>query len=165
MCVYCQNVNLKLQKLNIPGVSLEYQLYNKLICAKEPGKPYRNKKCIDRICLKCKNWGTTLKSFLVNELDTSKKIFWFTWEKTKVTGKNGQQSLRRNLVKKEGTIEECYNKLLEDDLLHPGQNFTFVQHYFTQTYQSRMYKNCKESLKLGECLVVQDFSRNRDIVH
>ena len=47
--------------------------------------------------------------------------------------------------------------------MHPGKSFTFVKHYFTQKYQFKKYKECLESLKIGECILLQDFSRNKDI--
>ena len=59
----------------------------------------------------------------------------------------------------------CGNIVFEEDIMNLGNNSTFVEHFFTQKYQSKMYQQCKDNLKVGECLLLQDFSRNRDIYH
>ena len=69
------------------------------------------------------------------------------------------------MVAKTGTTGECIDELINVNIMAPGKNVTYVQHHFTQYYQNEMYKDCKESLKGGDCLMVQDFSQNRKILH
>ena len=88
-----------------------------------------------------------------------------TWKNVEYFTKNGKKCFRRTLITESGTYDECVAKLINDDIFGPGKNFTFVQHYFTQKYQTKMYNACKANLKSGECLLLQDFSRNRDIFH
>merc|ERR1711915_23738 len=44
LCAYCQNVSLKLAKLNHPTIKTAYDLYDMLICAKEDGTRFRDSK-------------------------------------------------------------------------------------------------------------------------
>ena len=86
-------------------------------------------------------------------------------EKVEYWTKSGKKCFRRTLITESGSFDECVAKLINDDIFGAGQNFTFIQHYFTQKYQTKMYNACKENLKSGECLLLQDFSHNRDIFH
>ena len=167
LCVYCQNIYLKLMKLNIPGLKSAYELYKVLLCAKLADGPYdfRDINCVNNLCDHCKNWGPKIWSCVPNSIDIRKEFIWHTWKNVEYTSKNGKKCFRRKLETERGTFEDCVTKLIRDDIYEPGQNFTFIQHYFTQKYQSKMYNLCKENLKVGECLILQDFSRNRDIFH
>ena len=92
-----------------------------------------------------------------------KEIIWQSWESQSFQTKNGQPSKRRVLVSETGSIGKCLDQLIDKDLKHPLKTCTFFQHFYTQIYQQKMYKSCLDNLKVGECLLIQDFSRNRDI--
>ena len=47
LCPYCQNIRLKLQKIGIPGLKIEYDLFNKLICETDH-KILENSNCIEK---------------------------------------------------------------------------------------------------------------------
>ena len=69
LCVYCQNVKLKLQAINVPGLTSEYQLFCKLTCKKEAGKTFRNSKCIFKTCPNCKDWEDDLRLQISDKAD------------------------------------------------------------------------------------------------
>ena len=48
-------------------------------------------------------------------------------------------------------------------ILHPTQRVTFVEHYMSQKIQIKVYNDCYSFLKPGQCIIVQDFAKNRDI--
>ena len=66
LCVYCQNVRLKLKKLNIPKVNSEYDLFTMLICQKEDGKDFRNVLCISKGWPLCNDWKLKITSHMSN---------------------------------------------------------------------------------------------------
>ena len=68
-------------------------------------------------------------------------------------------------MSKTGSLDECLNELVNNDIKKPGENLTFFKHFFTQHFQQKMFQECKNKLKCGEVLLLQDFSRNRDIKH
>ena len=49
--------------------------------------------------------------------------------------------------------------------MHPAQRFSFIEHYMAQKFQFKAYKECYSSLKPGQCIMVQDFAKNRDITY
>ena len=70
---------------------------------------------------------------------------------------------RRELVHQNKTFKDFRNEFLED-IMKPLQRCTFAEHFFAKKYQKDMYHKCKSSLKVGQCLMVQDFAKNRDII-
>ena len=44
------------------------------------------------------------------------------------------------------------------------QRVTFVEHFMAQKIQHKMYNDCYSYLKPGQCIMVQDFAKNREIV-
>ena len=87
-----------------------------------------------------------------------------TWEAISEVNKAGKKVVRRSLQSKSGSVSECLNHLV-NTVINPGQGFTFVEHYFRQKYQYQMYLDCLHSLQCGECVFIQDFSRNKTLIH
>ena len=73
LCVYCQNVKLKLQAINVSGLTSEYELFCKLTCKKESGKTFRDSKCIFKTCPNCKDWEDYLRLQISDKADIDKK--------------------------------------------------------------------------------------------
>ena len=97
------------------------------------------------------------------QLNMTKEIFWQKWEYVDYyQRKTGKKVSKRMLVKKTGSVRKCLDELINTDVLKPGKSkeFTFVQHFFTQSVQFQMYLDCKLSLKPGQCLGIQDFVQN-----
>ena len=161
-CVYCTNVRLKLIALGIPGINVEMDLYKLLTCDKT--SKYRNKECIFRECNDCKDWGKTIKS-LASNLNMDKMVHWSRWGYVNFTQKCGKDVPKRVSLAKFGTIRECLDELIQLDIMKPGKNktFTFVKHFFTQSFQFQMYKQCEDTLKPSQCINVQDFAQNIEI--
>lgn len=100
------------------------------------------------------------------QLNMTKEIFWQKWEYVDYyQRKTGKKVSKRMLVKKTGSVRKCLDELINTDVLKPGKSkeFTFVQHFFTQSVQFQMYLDCKLSLKPGQCLGIQDFAQNIEI--
>ena len=165
LCKTCQNVLLKLIKLNLPKIKSVYELYNYLICEKEDLSSFVNKECVFKECEKCKHWEDKIKSFLPRGAEELNSITWYSWEKSKIEGKNGKPVVKMVLQHKTGTYAKCIEEFIQKDIMNPGENYTFIQHYFTQYYQLKMLTACRNSLKVGECLIIQDFAKNRDILY
>ena len=111
-----------------------------LLCAK-PSEDFefRNMDCVNNHCGHCKDWGHKIRSLIPENIDLTKIIKWHTWKNVEYFTKNGKKCFRRTLITESGTYDECVAKLINDDIFGPGKNFTFVQHYFTQKYQTKMY--------------------------
>ena len=166
MCIYCANVILKLVKLNIPGITTEYHLYDNLICKRDIEKQkFRNNACIFKTCRKCKDWESTIKSWIPGRLHSGEKIEWYSWKNEEYTTKANKTSKRKALMPRSGTIDECIKELIETDIIGCNQGFTWVQHYFTQKFQYKKLAECKLTLEDGEALCIQDFSNNIDLKH
>ena len=163
LCPYCLNIRLKLQKLNIPGLNMEYHLFNKLICNKESKIMLEDEPCISKECKKCSDWESTIETVL-SSVDQDRNITWYTWQKEEITRKNGKKGINRDLVCKTRPFNDFKAELI-NDILHPTQRVTFVEHYMTQKIQLKVYNECYNFLKPGQCLIVQDFAKNRDIVY
>ena len=71
--------------------------------------------------------------------------------------------MRRQLILREATFKEFKQELL-DDITKPSEKCSFVEHFFAKKYQKDAFAKCKSSLKPGQCLIVQDFAKNRNIV-
>ena len=160
-CVYCENVRLKLIIL-FPKITSVYDLYNNLICKKHKDERFRNSECIFKTCKDCKNWENTIRN-MVPATDLTRNVSWEAWVNTNSVTKYGKKNLRRERKLLHGTIAECLDEFISIDILQPVQGFSFVKHYFLQHYQYQMYKDCISALTSGECLFLQDFSRNREV--
>ena len=165
LCVYCQNVNLKLQKLNIPGLRTEYELFCKCTCKRLPSQKFRNSDCISKKCTICKDWETTLRKEISNKTNMKKEIGYLAWKNKTFSTKDGKKSTRRVLVNEVGTVQKCVDDLINDDLKNPLKRCTFFEHFYTQVYQQKMYKLCKKNAKPGIIIIIMDFSRNRDVLY
>ena len=163
LCPYCHNLRLKLQKLNITNLRTEYDLFDQLICKTNDGE-LANASCIKKNCKKCCDWEGKIEELLssVDKEDTD-LIVWYTWKQKEYIRKNGMKGVCRELILQKETFEKFKQELL-DDILKPLQRCTFVEHFFSKKYQNEMYAKCKLTLKPGQCLIVQDFAKNRDIV-
>lgn len=164
LCIYCANVKLKLNALKLTEVSEVYILYKKLLC----GTLCENKKithnsCIFRKCTSCSTWEKTIKSLIPQNIDTNRNIEWFAWVTETFVTQANKTSRRKTLIRKSGTYMECLNELIQIDILKPNIGFTFVQHYFTQYYQYKMYAECKENLQDYEVILLQDFANNIEL--
>ena len=87
-----------------------------------------------------------------------------TWEAISEVNKAGKKVVRRSLQSKSGSVSECLNHLV-NTVINPGQGFTFVEHYFRQKYQYQMYLDCLHCLQCAKCVFIQDFSRNKTLIH
>ena len=166
LCIYCTNVKLKLEKLGIPELTSQYQLFDHLICKKLTTHEFRNENCIFQKCNTCKNWQESLfKHAYEKNVDLSKTIVWKKWVTEIYDTKSGKQSKRKTLNVKEGSKYDCMKELLETDIQNPNQGFTFIQHFFSQKYQNQIFNQCKKNLEDFEVMIVQDFSNNVDLTH
>ena len=161
-CVYCTNVRNKLIALGIPGINDEMDLYKILLCDKT--SKYRNKDCIFRDCNVCKDWIKKIES-LASDLNMEKMVHWSRWGYMNYTQKSGKDVPKRVSLPNYGTKRKCLDELIQLDIMGPGRNktFTFVIHFFTQSFQFQMYKQCEDTLKPGQCINVQDFAQNIEI--
>ena len=162
VCVYCENVRLMLFLL--PGINNEYELFKLLICEKSDNQRFMNYLCICKLCSICCNWEQKIKSLIPSDTDYTKVHKFRTWKAIPEKNKAGKPVVRRSLQFDSGPVDKCLNHLI-DTVLNPGKGFTFIEHFFRQTYQFQMYKDCLASLKLGECVFVQDFSRNKSLLN
>ena len=162
LCPYCHNIRLKLQKANVPGVRTEYDLYHNLICEKDYTK-IGKASCIEQKCEICCDWKSKIETLLSNMPDKDKNITWYRWQQTQYTLKNGGKGIHRVLECKNEPFEVFKEELMED-IMKPMQRCTFVEHHFAHRYQHKMYDECISSLKPGQCVIVQDFAKNRAII-
>ena len=163
LCCYCQNVNLKLQAINCPGLTSEYDLFNAFTCQKEPGNSLRRAECMYKTCQNCKDWEPSLRKYVSEKVDMKKEIHYLSWKTKTYETNKGKKSVRRVLENCKGTIEDCLNELIKEDLEKTSKICSFFEHYYAQIYQHKMYKSCFINLKSGVAILIQDFSRNRDI--
>ena len=169
LCVYCDNIRNKIDVLNscTPGAHNNnprnvYELYYCLICHREEGK-LPNVKCIERTCEECEDWESKVRD-LYRNVDPTKCVQWLRWEKMEYTTSKNETRTRREPVKKIQPVQVCIQELIED-IIKPTKYITFIRHFFNQIYQNKQYKYNLKHLEVGECLIVQDFSKNRQIVH
>ena len=148
--------------LLFPDINNEYELYNLLVCRPEKNQRFRNYQCILKLCQKCSNWEDKIRSLVPIDQDYSKIYSFRNWESTTEKNKAGKNVVRRSLQRDSGTANKVLDKLI-DAVLKPGRGFTFVEHFFRQRYQQQMYKNCLDSLKYGEAIFIQDFSKNKTL--
>ena len=165
LCVYCQNVNLILQKLNIPGLRTEYDLFSKYICEKIAPNTFRRADCIFKKCAKCKNWEVPLRNEFQNNTNINKEIIWHVWENQAYTTRAGISSTRRAFTTKSNTVKVCIDELISNHLQKPLIRCTFFEHFYTQIYQQKMYQLCKKNARIGFMIIIQDFSRNREVMY
>ena len=163
LCPYCQNIRLKLQKFGIPGLKTEYDLFNKLICETDH-KILENANCIAKKCEICNDWEGKIDTLLSDGSDQSRTITWYTWEKVEFIRKNGKKGVRRELICKTDTYEKCKKEFIAD-IMKPAKRFTYVEHFFAQKYQCKVYLDCIYFLKPGQFVMVQGFAKNRDIIY
>ena len=126
-----------MQKLAIPGIKTEYDLFNHLICETDH-KILESATCINKECNTCSDWVGKIETLLSGVSDQSKNVTWFTWEKVEFTRKNGLKGVRRELKCKTDTVEKCKQELIAD-IMELAKRFTYVQHFFKQKYQSKIY--------------------------
>ena len=81
LCPYCLNIRLKLQKLAIPGLKMEYDLFNKLVCNKAHKIILEDAACISKECEKCSDWEGKIETLLSSVENQNKDVTWYTWEK------------------------------------------------------------------------------------
>ena len=176
LCVYCTNVKIKLIELNIADIKNEYDLYNRLICKKEENQEYRNSSCIFNTCKTCSDWDKTIKSLVSTKLDDL--ITWTTWGNVVSKTKKDKESKNKKPIKHQGTVADCRKELIEVDIMKKKSKcknkskknndkeskygFTFVKHFFSQSYQYQQFAKCKSTLKPGQALCLQDFSNSID---
>ena len=163
LCPYCINIRIKLQKLRIPDLKMEYDLFNKLVCKVNHKQILENESCIAKTCQECSDWEGKIENLLSAVANDNKNITWYTWQKEEITKRNGKKVVCRNLVSKTASFE-VFKRELINDVLHPTQRVTFVEHFMAQKIQHKMYNDCYSYLKPGQCIMVQDFSKNREIV-
>ena len=93
----------------------------------------------------------------------NRNLNWKTWEYVDYQQKTGKVVSKKILVTKNGSVRKCLDELIYTDVMKPGKSFTFVQHFFTQSFQFQMYLDNILALKPGQCLGVQDFARNLEV--
>ena len=162
LCPHCHNIRLKLRKANVPGVKTEYELYHYLICEKDHTKMGKAA-CVMQKCEKCCDWKAAIDKLLSNVPDQDKCITWYSWRQSEYTLQNGGKGVHRKLVCQTKPFE-IFKQELMDDIMKPLQRCTFVEHHFTHRFQHKIYDECISSLKPGQCVMVQDFAKNRDII-
>ena len=67
----------------------------------------------------------------------TKIIEWYTWQYVKChQAKTGKTVSKRMLIKRDGTIRECLDQLINTDVLKPGKSkeFTFVKLFLPNQY-------------------------------
>ena len=91
LCPYCLNIRLKLQKLAIPGLKMEYDLFNELICNPDHKLILENDACITKECEKCSDWESKIENLLSRVANQDRNITWYTWQKEEITRKKWQK--------------------------------------------------------------------------
>ena len=162
VCVYCENVRLML--FLFLGINNEYELYTKLICKRGDNQRFYSILCIKKLCPNCCDWEKTIRSLPRNDTDLTKEHKFRTWKAISEVNRSGKKVVRRSLQSESGSVSKCLDHLI-NAVINPGQGFTFVEHYFRQKYQYQMYMDCLDTLKYGECVLVQDFSKNKTLIH
>ena len=120
---------------------------------------------------KCSHWDRIILSLVSNKLN--EEITWKSWITVESKTKADKESKNKRIKHSTGTIEECAKQLIEIDLMRkkkksktqkedPELGFTFVKHYFTQSYQHRQYSECIKQLVANEAVFTQDFSNPID---
>ena len=113
-CIYCSNVKLKLAKLNISGLSSEYDLFNLLVCKKDDKEQeYKNARCIFNECSK---WESTLMKEITDKLSLNTKITWKVWDTEEVLTKKNKISKPKRLGEESGIVADCMKRLIEKDI-------------------------------------------------
>ena len=164
LCPYCINIRLKIQKLCIPNLKNEHDLIKMLICDKGHNA-LEHADCIQNKCKECSDWVGKIETILSNgKYKDTDSFKWYTWKKESITRANGKKGVRRTLKYMDETFKDFKQELLED-IMNPAQRFSFVEHYMAQKIQYNAYKECYSSLKPGQCLMVQDFAKYRDIAY
>ena len=153
LCPYCLNIRLKLQKLHIPELKMEYDLFNNRVCKTNHKQILENDECISKSCKKCNDWEGTIDTLLA-DVSTHRNITLYTCQKD--VRKNGKKGSCRNLVCKTEPFQVFKNELI-NDVLHPTQRVTFVEHFMAQKIQLKMYNDCYSYLKPRQCIMVHDF--------
>ena len=163
LCPYCHNISLKCSKIGSSNVKNEYDLFDYLTCKPADGQ-LTNAACFKRKCEKCCNWEDKLDALLstVPRKDTDVFI-WYSWEIKHYERPNGKKGTCRELVYHEKTFKVFRDEFLRD-ITKPLLRCTFPEHFFAKKYQKEMFHQSKLSLKIGQCIMVQDFAKNRDIV-
>ena len=163
LCPYCHNISLKCSKIGSSIVKNEYDLYDYLTCKTSDGQ-LTNASCFKGTCNQCCNWEDKLDILLscVPKEDED-EFSWYYWKIKQYDRKNGKKGSCRELFYQNKTFKDFRDEFLED-IKKPMQRCTFTEHFFAKKYQKEMFHKCKSSLKVGQCLMVQDFAKNRDIV-
>ena len=165
LCCYCQNICLKLQAMNCPGLSSEYQFFDQFTCKKGEGNILRNAECMYKTCEHCRDWEPCVWKYFSDRIDMKKDIHWLSWITKKCETKNGKTSVRRILKGNDGNIEKCLTELIEKDVKTTLKRCNFFEHYYGHIFQFKMYKLCLNNLQPGAAMIIQDFSKNRDVYY
>ena len=181
LCVYCMNVYHKVNALL--GVSPkttksekptnEHELFKSILCPKEP-RTLHKAACINKTCTSCLDWSGTIKKIYADipktvNPDIPKTVNYIVWEnESYVRERDGETCTRRVHNPKVSTVEDCIDSLI-DDIMPPNKGkskqIPFIEHLFTAKYQTKQFYECKENLKVGEALIIQDFSKNRELYY
>ena len=127
----------------------------------------------------------TIKSLVSNKLDDV--VTWTSWRTVASKTKKGKESKNKKPKSSQGTVADCIKELIEVDIMKkkntidksklkskrlvkskkgkatkPELQFSFVKHFFSQSYQYKQYAQCIKALKPGEAVCTQDFSNPID---
>ena len=97
------------------------------------------------------------------DLDFDMNITWRIWANEHFQTKSLKKCTKKAIQVKSGTKKQCLEELLKFDILKPNHGFTFIFHFFSQSYQTKIYNECKETLMDYEVILLQDFSQNIEL--
>lgn len=148
LCKLCENIRLTskaLVSLNVIQSQDKQELFKHIVCNE------KNKTCMYRKCLKCKNNRMKVPKNKLN--DTVEWKYWITREK-QIT-KNGKEKVITTVVKE--TRQTKVSELMDtfnDDLSR------YAKHCFNIASQNNYYMKLKGSLDESQALICVDFSEN-----
>ena len=122
---------------------------------------FRDSKCIYGECEDC--WGGPYFEEAILSLVSTKlneEVVFKSWKNEKYETKAGKPGNRKILTINKGTYAELTKELMEVDIVNSETGFSFVLHYFGQSFQYKQFANCKSNLKDGEAVFTQDYSNN-----
>lgn len=134
----------KLFSLKIIGISNKNDFIASLVC------DLKNRKCMYRLCEKCKNKKVDVEK-------NSTVVYYHQWvtENASSKGKKGLIYKFKHTIKKfiSSTVDEFIKAL---NLQIPK----YLKHTYDTHYQQENLRNLQENLKMNEVMIVMDFSEN-----
>ena len=166
-CICCENLILKLTTFNAvlrkhgKNKLTSTELANKSMCDKNEDEHHKNT-CVNGTCKECgvEKMMKTYYGELFQFDDPVEYEEWMTINRTyqgrkTYQGRNGEQkqTTKPKRATKKATTQQFFN-LFCTDLAKS------IPHRFRADWQCEQFRNCVDELKVGEVVMVMDFSEN-----